>query len=142
MVWHVFTLHTRGLKLYTLSNWISIRYPSLLKLGVKIYFIFTFMSLFSKNKKNKITEKTQTNKIKEEGFCRETRCVSKQDQMDKPIHLVHHFSISLASFCQSLISLSISLIPSSQNPFQIHNFRFPFGFLEKQTWRKWVWPGL
>ena len=32
-------------------NMLSIRYPSLLKLGVKMYFIFIFMSLSSKNKK-------------------------------------------------------------------------------------------
>ena len=41
---------------------LPIHYPPLLKSGVKMHFIFAFMSLSSK--KQKITEKTQTNKIK------------------------------------------------------------------------------
>ena len=47
-------------------NSLPICYPPLLKSGVKMYFIFIFMSISFKNKK--ITEKTQKNKIKEGGF--------------------------------------------------------------------------
>ena len=125
MVWPVFTLPTRGLNIYTLPTWTSIRYPPLLKSGVKICFIFTFMSLSSKTKNNRKNSNKQDQRW---GFCRETRCVSKQDQMDKPTHLVHHFSISLASLCQSLISLlsHSSLLPTTHFRFIIFVFHLAF----------------
>ena len=83
------------------------------------------MSLSSKTKNNR----KNSNKQDQRGsFCRETRCVSKQDQMDKPTHLVHHFSISLASLCQSLISLlsHSSLLPTTHFRFIIFVFHLAF----------------
>ena len=51
---------------YLNFNLLPIRYPPLLKSVVKMYFIFTFMSLSSKNKK--ITEKTQNKQDQRGGF--------------------------------------------------------------------------
>ena len=69
--------------------------PSMLKSRVKMYIIFHFMSLSSKKTKN---NKKNSNEQDQRGdFCRETRCVSKQNQINRPTHLVHHFSVSLLS---------------------------------------------
>jgi len=51
---------------YLNFNSLPIHYPPLLKSGVKMYFIFTFMSLSSKNKKN--NRKNLDKQDQKEGF--------------------------------------------------------------------------
>ena len=102
------TLHFASLNFNPLPTSVKIR-------GKNVFYLQFYISLL----KTKNNRKNSNKQDQRGGFCRETRCVSKQDQMDRPTQLVHHFSISLTSLSQSLISLSVSLIPSSHNPFQI-----------------------